>query len=111
MTFGEKLRGFIDQGLSVSKDFATKASAKAQDLGAKGVLRLEIAQLESQAGKLTAKLGAEVYQAFIEKDQKTISKDSPLIRDILAEIAGLKAAIEKREAELHDSSDNSIGKA
>ncbi len=100
MTFSEKLRDIVDKSLSASKDFAIKAGAKAQDLGEKGVLKLEIAQLEGQSHKLISKLGLEVYDAFVARDQKSITKDSPVVRELLDEIAGVKAAIEKRENEI-----------
>ena len=104
MTFLERLRGYMDQGMSASKEFVSKAGTKAHDLGEKGVLKLEIVQLEGQAHKLIVKLGSEVFDAFVERDQKTLSKDSPAIKGLLAEISSLKAAIEKREKELKESS-------
>ena len=48
MSFSERMKDMIDKGLVASRDFAKKASEKAKELGEKGVLKLEIAQLESQ---------------------------------------------------------------
>jgi hypothetical protein len=122
MTFGERMKELVDQGLTVSKELASKAgekaqdwgerglnasrelvnkaSAKAQDLGERGVLMLEIKQLESQAQRLIARLGAEAYKAFAEQGEPAVSSDEPAIRAILTEIANVKSAIEKREADL-----------
>jgi predicted Fe-Mo cluster-binding NifX family protein len=100
MTFSERMKEIFDQGITVSKDLASKAGAKAQDLGERGVLMLEIKQLESQAGKLIARLGNEAYGAFVERGVKTLSAETSAVKEILAEIAKVKEEIEKRDSEL-----------
>jgi hypothetical protein len=100
MTFSERMKEMLDQGLAVSKDFAIKAGAKAQDIGERGVLLLEIKQLENQAHKLLTRLGNEAYLSFTENDQVTIDRETIEIRTILEEIALVKDAIEKKEIEL-----------
>ena len=102
MTFVEKMKEMLDQGVAASKDFAGKASAKAQDLSERGVLMLEIRQLESQAQKLIGQLGTEVYQAFAERGEESISAESESVKPILAEIAVARESIEKKEAELQE---------
>ncbi|MDR2741705.1 MAG: hypothetical protein LBB98_06070 [Treponema sp.] len=124
MTFGERMKELLDQGLAVSKElagkagekaqdwgergfsasreFVSKAGAKAQDLGERGVLMLEIKQLEGQAQSLIARLGAEVYNAFVERDEPVVSADAPVVQSLLAELAVLKSGIEKRETELQN---------
>jgi hypothetical protein len=105
---GEKAQDWGEKGYQASKEFAAKAGAKAQDLGERGVLTLEIKQLESQAKKLTGRLGAEAYHAFVEKGSKTISVDTPAIKTLLAELASVREAIEKREAELQSRADTNV---
>ena len=100
MTFSERMKEMLDQGVTASKEFAVKAGAKAQDLGERGVLMLEIRQLEGQAQKLIGRLGAEAYQTFTEKGRKTLSVDSAPVKSLLAEIATIRASIEQKEAEL-----------
>ena len=100
MTFGERMRELVDQGVAASKDFAVKAGAKAQDLGERGLLMLEIKQLETQAQKLIGRLGAEAYQTFTERGENTLSAESAAVKSILAEIAGARESIEKKESEL-----------
>jgi len=100
MTFGEKMKDLLEKGLDASKTIATKAGAKAQNLGEKGVLKLEIMQLEGQAQKLVSRLGAEVYTQFTEKGAQTVAVTDPAIGAILAELATVKASMEKREGEL-----------
>jgi hypothetical protein len=94
------MKELLEQGLAVSKDFAIKAGAKAQDLGERGILMLEIKQLENQAQKLLARLGTEAYIAFTERDQTTIDREDTIFRTFLGELAMIKEAIEKKEADL-----------
>jgi hypothetical protein len=100
MAFTERMKELLDQGVAASKDFAIKAGAKAQDLGERGVLMIEIRQLESQAQKLIGRLGAEAYQTFTERGEETLSRESAPIKALLSDIAAAREAIEAREAEL-----------
>ena len=100
MNFSERMKELLDQGITASKEFATKAGAKAQDLGERGMMMLEIRQLEGQAGKLVSRLGNEAYKTFVEGNQESLSREAPEINSILWEISSVKEAIEKKEAEL-----------
>jgi hypothetical protein len=97
---GEKAQDWGSRGLEASKEFAAKAGAKAQELGETGVLKLEIKQFEAQGRKLMGRLGTEVYSRFSEGSANHVSRDEPAVGAILAEIAMVKEAIEKREEEL-----------
>jgi capsule polysaccharide export protein KpsE/RkpR len=97
---GEKAQDWGEKGLRASKELVSKAGAKAQDLGERGVLSLEIRQLETQAQKLIGQLGTEVYNAFVERGAKSVTVDTPAVKAILGELASIRDAIEKREAEL-----------
>jgi ABC-type transporter Mla subunit MlaD len=94
------MKDLLDQGAQVSKEFLSKAGAKAQDLGERGVLALEIRQLESQGRKLLERLGNQVYRLLAEEGAESVAASDPAIRDILSDLASLKGAIEKREGEL-----------
>jgi hypothetical protein len=94
------MRDMLDQGVAASKEFAAKAGAKAQDLGERGILMLEIKQLEGQAQRLLSRLGNEAYRAFAERDQSSIDRDAPEFKAILAEIAAVRETIEQKDAEL-----------
>lgn len=122
MTFGERMKEALDQGLAVSKDiaakagekaqewgekgykaskdFINKAGAKAQDMGERGVLMLEIKQLEGRAQKLLARLGAEVYSRLAEQGDTAVSAGDEAVKSLLADIVSVKESIEKREADL-----------
>jgi hypothetical protein len=94
------MKELLDQGMAASKDFALKAGAKAQDLGERGILMLEVKQLENQAQKLLCKLGNEAYQAFAERDQDSLCRDAPETESLLAEIARVRESIDRKETEL-----------
>jgi hypothetical protein len=100
MNFSERMKKMLDQGVVASKDLAVKAGAKAQDLGERGVLMVEIRQLESKAQKLIVRLGTEAYQAFTDRAEETISAESAVIKSILSDIAKARESIENKEAEL-----------
>jgi len=100
MTFSERMKGLLDQGVEASREFAAKAGAKAQDLGERGVLMLEIKQLEGQAQKLLGRLGNICFQAFTERNLESLERELPEVRLILAELASVKGNIELKESEL-----------
>ena len=102
MTFSERMMELLDQGIAVTKDFALKAGAKAQDLGERGVLMVDIKQLEMKAQKLLVRLGNETYVAFAERNQESINRDAPEITPIMTELARLRDEIDKKEAELRN---------
>jgi predicted Fe-Mo cluster-binding NifX family protein len=100
MAFVERMKELLDQGVAASKELAVKAGAKAQDLGERGVLMVEIRQLESQAQKLIGRLGTEAYQTFTERGEQVLSAESAPVKTILSEIKALRESIERKETEL-----------
>ena len=102
MTFSERMKELLDQGVTASKELALKAGAKAQELGERGILLLEIKQLEGQAQKLMGRLGNEAYKAFAERNQDSLAKNAPEVEAILADIAKVREAIEQKETELRN---------
>ena len=100
MTFSERMKVMLEQGLAASKEFAIKAGAKAQDLGERGILMWDIKQFENQAQKLLTRLGNETYILFTEKNQQTIDRDTIELRSILDELSTVRDQIEKKENDL-----------
>jgi hypothetical protein len=94
------MKDLLEQGWAASKEFAIKAGAKAQDLGERGLLMLDIKQLEAQAQKLLTRLGNEVYKAFTEQNLNTIDRSEAVFKTILDELSLLKEQIENKETEL-----------
>jgi hypothetical protein len=101
MKFSERMQDVINKGIATSKDLLGKAQVKAKELGAMGVLKVEIMQLNSHAEKLIAKLGNEVYMALVDKNQAAVSRDTEPFNGIIKEIEGLREKIEKKEKEFH----------
>jgi capsule polysaccharide export protein KpsE/RkpR len=97
---GEKAQDWGEKGYHASKEFLSKAGTKAQDLGERGVLMMEVRQLEGRAQKLIAQLGAETYKIFTDQSASAVSADTPEIKTLLAELASVREAVEKRESEL-----------
>ena len=106
MTFSERMTNLLDQGKTASMGLAAKAGAKAQDLGERGVLAVEIKQLENKAQKLLGHLGAEVYHAFTEKGEETLTRDSAAVKTILSEITEIRDSIAQKEAEIKQRKKN-----
>jgi hypothetical protein len=97
---GEKAQDLSEKGYSASKNLLNKAGAKAQDLGERGILSLEIRQLEGRAQKALAHLGSEAYTLFVEQGATQLLADDPVIKSILSELVSLRESIDKCEAEL-----------
>ena len=103
MGFKERMQETINQGLKSSRELFDKAKEKAKDIGEKGVLKLEISQLESQAEKLLARLGTTVYQVMVEEGQNTISHSTASVKELLADISDVRSRIEEKENQLKES--------
>ena len=97
MTFSERMKDIVDKGIKASKDLVKQTGDKAQQWGEMGVLKLEIVQLRNQAEKLTARLGAEVFEVLVEKGQKTVGKESPAIKETIDRIEELEKLIVTKE--------------
>ena len=102
MAFWDRMNETIEKGLEASKEWWGKARETAKDLSEKGVLKLEIAQLERQAQNEFARLGSRVYEAFVQNEQKTLSSGSPQIKEVISEIQDIRERIEKREKRLRE---------
>jgi hypothetical protein len=98
MGFWDRMDEFINEGLSSSRQALRQAREKAMDLGEKGMLRYEILQLNRQAAEKLSRVGIEVYEELVEKDKKSVSRES--LSGLLEEIRELKQRIESREKEL-----------
>jgi hypothetical protein len=98
MAFSDKMLDMVNKGMAVSRDIVSKAASQAQVWGEMGVLKVEVVQLRSQAEKLTAQLGAEVYAAFTERKEQSLSANAPALRDLIGRIADIGRIIEDKEA-------------
>jgi hypothetical protein len=98
MEFWDRVKTTIDKGLEGSRDILGKARDKAQDLGERGVLRVEIVQLENQAEKLVSKLGAVAYEALVVEKKDQLQNDSAGVQEVIDEINDVQARIKEKES-------------
>lgn len=92
----DKMKQFLDKGVDVSKDALKKAGDTVQDLGSKGVKKVEIFQLENQFKNELSILGSQLYAAFKDGDE-TISITDSRIEGVLKELDRLATEIEERK--------------
>ena len=97
MDFWDRVKTTIDKGLEGSREILGRARDKAQDLGERGVLRVEILQLENQAEKLVSKLGAVAFEALVVNKQEQLTTESAGVREVLDEINDVRARIKEKE--------------
>ncbi|MCX7655675.1 MAG: hypothetical protein N2Z76_04020 [Treponemataceae bacterium] len=100
MDLKEKLQTFVQESSKATHAILAKVGAKAQDLGEKGVLKLDIAQLQRKMKDLFQQLGEEVYRAFRERGSDIVGKSDEGIASLLEEIARCKQEIRNKEEEL-----------
>ncbi|MDR0551957.1 MAG: hypothetical protein LBG72_08080 [Spirochaetaceae bacterium] len=98
--FIDKMKSALNEGWEASKDLAVKAGSKAQELGEKGVITVEIKKLEFDIERQIKKLGLEVYQLFAENGRDSVAASESAIAAILNEISELKSRIEAKQASL-----------
>ena len=100
MDFMEKLQQSLSRGLSTSRELYAKAKEKAKDLGEKGLLRLELQQLERQVEGLAGQLGLKVYEELAARGAESVTLAAEGIRPLINEIGRVKGEIEEREEAL-----------
>jgi hypothetical protein len=97
MTFSQKMKDVFDKGLEASRELLNKAGTQAHTWGEQGMLKIEILQMRSQARTLTSKLGAEVYENFIDRGLDSVSRNMAEIAPLVTRIRDLELEIEKKE--------------
>ncbi|MFP4115532.1 MAG: hypothetical protein ACOC2Y_10100 [Spirochaetota bacterium] len=100
MDFWDRMKNAMEKGLDGSRELLSKAKDRAQDLGERGVLRLEIMQLENQAEKLIGKLGTRAYEALVQEQRLQIDKQTEGIAELIKEIDDVHDKIREKEAAL-----------
>ena len=100
MDFMGRLQKSLAQGIGASRELYGKAKVKAKDLGEKGLLHFEIAQLEKQAEGLVGQLGARVFETLSKNESAVVDRATPGISELLNEIKRVNGEIEEKEANL-----------
>jgi len=102
MNFWESIQETINEGLAASKILLNNTTQTIKDLGQEGAIRFEILQLKTQAEKLSAKLGALVFQNLKENNGSPITGQEDFIAPLLQEIEQLKAKINQKAEQLEN---------
>jgi hypothetical protein len=97
MSFWERMKEVLDKSIETSKDVLAKAKEKAQELGEKGVLKYEIMQLEKNAEKKLALLGAKTFELLVKEEKNSISKSTQGVKEILEDIVNIENKIDEKE--------------
>ena len=100
MGFWDRMKEVLDKSIETSRDVLIKAKEKAQELGEKGVLKYEIMQLEKNAEKKLALLGAKTFELLVKEDKNTISKSTEGLKEILDDIKDIEEKIDGKEEAL-----------
>lgn len=94
--FLTKMKTLVDQGVDVSQKALSKAGAKIQELGDKGITKIELTRLENQSKKCFARLGLIVYDNLVCKQKASVSGKNAEVAALLDEIEHLKSEMERR---------------
>ena len=97
MDFWDRVKTTIDKGLDSSREVLGRARDTAQDLGERGVLRVEIMQLENQAEKLVGKLGAVAFETLVVEKQDQLTTDAGGVQELIDEINDVQGRIKEKE--------------
>lgn len=100
MNFWDSIQETINEGLAASKILLSNTAQTIKELGQEGALRFEILQLRNQAEKLSAKLGASVYQILKEDKTGPISGEEPGVKALLGQIEEIKEKIVTKTEQL-----------
>jgi hypothetical protein len=100
MGFKERIERIITTGLESSKEVLERAAGKTKEAGERGTTRMKIRRLEQQAQNKFALLGSKVYDLLVEQGQKSVSKGTRDLKELIEEIKQLDAKIEDLEEQL-----------
>lgn len=100
MDFWTRMRKAVDKGLSVSRDWLGKAGDAARDLGEKGVLRLEIRELEAKSKDLLLKLGTYTYEQLGREKKASITAKNQEVQAVLTELLSIEEQVQNREQKI-----------
>lgn len=92
-------KDIADKSLKVSKEALDKAGDTVQNLGNKGIIKIEITQLNQQLKKVYTTLGEKTYEVLVTKKTETLGAKDESIVEIIKEITHLNKEIKTREKE------------
>lgn len=102
MAFNEKMKEFLERSVDASRDALSKAGSQAQVWGEMGKLKIEILQLRSRAQRLFARLGTEVYELLVDREEPMVGAYTAGMAPLIEELKTIDADIERKEAAFRD---------
>jgi len=99
MTFWDSLKDFMDKSIEASGKALNEFGEKTKELGQKGVIKFEIAQLRNQFKQQSDKLGLVVYELFIKADKESITRRNSDVVPLLEKMQELEKLISQKEEE------------
>ncbi len=97
-------KGLID-GAKMAKESAYIAAEKAEELGRKGKVMLDINNIKRKIEKNFIELGGKTYHLIQEENVKEISNNTD-IKTLLKTIKTLEGDLQKKHTELEQISEN-----
>src|SRR5690606_34743173 len=102
MDFWTRVKSTVDKGLSASKDLFGKAGEAARELGEKGVLRIEVRELENRVKDLLQALGLAVFQQLDKEGKASVTAKNQEIAELIQQIKTAESEITLREQKLEE---------
>ncbi len=100
MSFWDSIQETINEGLAASKILVSNTAQTVKELGQEGALRFEILQLRNQAEKLSAKLGARVFQMLNEENVGSVTGKEESLAPLMEQIDAIKDKIEEKSEKI-----------
>ncbi len=99
MTFWDSLKDFMDKSIDASGKALGQLGEKTKELGQKGVVKFEIAQLRNQFKLQSDKLGLLVYELFVKQAKESATRRNAEIAPIIEKMEELEKQIAQKEEE------------
>jgi hypothetical protein len=100
MSFWDRMKEMVDKGIDTSRDVLGKAADKAKELGEKGVMKIEIIQLEREGEKKIMQLGTAVFDLLVKQEKASVSKGTQGIKELIEEITAIEQKMDQKEEAL-----------
>jgi len=97
MSVWDNLKNKLDTGLEGSKKVFSAAKEKAQDLGEKGVVKVELTQLRSKKDHLYKEVGAKVHLLLGIEGRGSVSLKTAELKPLFEELTELEESIQQKE--------------
>jgi len=100
MDFMGKMQQNLSKGIATSRELYGKAKEKAKEVGERGLIHLEISQLQQQLEAHLGQLGLRAYELFLKDEAAKLGLASPGVQELVSEITRIKGEIEERKKAL-----------